>query len=110
MANLNLRIPDCQDRQQLSMCAPLRRVVNLADVPIRIEAWFAGPNMWAPVVPLVPPASVHEPFAGALWLPRGVILRSVNNDTNLPLQVFGAVGEGITAVQQASALAVPNVG
>lgn len=98
MASAQLR--DCQSPETISFCGPLRRVTNLSDASIRIEGWYAEARVWAPLVPSIPPTSPWQPFAGALWLPRDVVLRSVNLQTNEPMTVFGAVGDGITLVQQ----------
>ena len=71
----------------------------MSSVPISIEGYYDSVNRWAPLVPLIPPSTEHNPFAGALWLPKEVILRSVNSETKEVLTVFGAVGNGITVVQ-----------
>jgi hypothetical protein len=45
---------------------------------------------------------------GALWLPKNTILRSVSLYDETPLTIFGAVGEGITLVQQPSSVALAS--
>ena len=105
-----LRLPDCRTQESMPFCGPLRSVVNLSDVPIRIEGWYEQVNSWAPLVPHVPAASEYSPFVGALWLPKSVILRSVNVADGTPMSVFGAVGNGVTLVQQPSALVSPVSG
>lgn len=95
-----LRLPNCGAREQIHQCGPLRQVVNLSDVPIRIEGWFEQVNTWAPLIPHVRAASEHAPFAAALWLPKSTIVRSVNLVDGTPLTTFGAVGNGITPVQR----------
>jgi hypothetical protein len=94
-----LRLPDCGARESIHMCGPLRQVINLSDVPIRIEGWFEQVNSWATLVPHVAAASVHTPFAAALWVPKSTIVRSVGVD-GTALTIFGAVGDGITPVQR----------
>lgn len=91
---------DCRTRESLSSCGPVRSVVNLASVPIRIEGWYEHINSWAPLIPRVEPTAEHSPFAGALWIPKKVILRSVSLTNEMPLTVFGAVGNGITLIQK----------
>lgn len=93
---------DCRTRDSLSSCGPLRSVVNLASVPIRIEGWYEQINSWAPLIPRVEPTAEYAPFAGALWIPKNVILRSVDLANKTPLTVFGAVGNGITLIQTAN--------
>ena len=99
-----LQLPDCKARDGIPLCAPLRGVVNSSDVPIRIEGWYEQINLWVPLVPRVDAESEYVPFAGALWLPKSTILRSVSLHDQMPLTVFGAVGEGITVVQNAPSL------
>jgi hypothetical protein len=98
----------CDVREDLAQCAPLRRVQNLSDVPIRIDGWYEQVSQWAPLVPRVEPGAEYQPFAAALWLPKATVLRSVNLRNNQTLQVFGPVGEGATVVQQADALAAAD--
>ena len=95
----NSLFDDCRSRESLSSCGPVRSVVNLASTPIRIEGWYEQIHSWAPLIPRVEPTSEHAPFAGALWVPKKVILRSVSLADGTPLTVFGAVGNGITLVQ-----------
>ena len=90
---------DCRTRDSISLCGPVRSVVNLTSVPVRIEGWYEQINSWAPLIPRVEPTSEYAPFAGALWIPKKVILRSVNLVNDTPLTVFGAVGNGITLIQ-----------
>ena len=95
-----LHLPDCGGRENIHLCGPLRKVFNLSDVPIRIEGWFGQVNTWAPLIPHVGAASEHAPFAAALWLPKSTIIRSVSLVDGSALTVFGAVGNGMTAIQQ----------
>lgn len=94
-----IRLPDCRAREDIHMCGPLRQVFNLSDAPIRIEGWFEQVNTWAPLIPLVPPATEYAPYAAGLWLPKETILRSVSASDGTPLTVFGAIGNGLTAIQ-----------
>ena len=93
------RMPNCQNRDELPLCGPLQGVLNLSGEPIRIEGWFEQLGLWATIVPEVAPASTHQPFAGALWLPKQTIIRSVQISDGTPLTTFGAVGNGISALQ-----------
>lgn len=97
-----LQAPQCSARENIPFCGPLRGVLNLSAVPIRIEGWFEDAATWAPLVPHVAPASEYRVHTGALWLPQAVILRSVHSDTGDPISVFGAVGEGRRIVQEAT--------
>ena len=94
-----LRLPECRRRDCTHQCGPVRRVINLCDVAIRIEGWFEQVNSWAPLVPHVGPASEHVPYAGCLWLQKSTVLRAVNAQDGAPLSIFGAVASGITVVQ-----------
>ena len=95
----SLRLPDSKAREGLPLCAPLRGVVNLCDVPICIEAWYDPVQMWVPLVPRVDAGAEHAPHAGAIWLPKNTVLRSVNLNDQAPLTVFGPLGDGLTLVQ-----------
>lgn len=90
---------DCQTRRSIPLCGPIRTVVNLSSVPIRVEGWYDQIHSWTPLVPRVEPTAEYSPYAGALWIPRNVILRSVNIANDEPLTVFGAVGDGISLIQ-----------
>ena len=94
-----LQIPDCSRHEALPLCAPLIGVTNLSNERIRIEGWFPQLNIWAPLIPQVEPARNADALGGALWLPKTVVLRSVSEETGLPLTTFGALGEGMRVVQ-----------
>jgi hypothetical protein len=95
----SLRLPDSKARDGLPLCAPLRGVVNLSDVPIRLEGWYDPVKMWVPLVPRVDAGAQQTPHAGALWLPKNTLLRSVSLKDQAPLTEFGPVGDGLTVIQ-----------
>jgi hypothetical protein len=72
-------------------CVPLTSVRNLSVDDIRIEIFNSQTNKWAVVIPNVGATSNYKPHSDLIWLPKGSIIRSVNNKTDVPKTVFGVV-------------------
>jgi hypothetical protein len=95
-----LRVPESAATDALPMCAPLRGVVNESSAAVRIEGWFLDAAMWVPLIPRVEGASTCSILAGAIWLPRSTLLRSVDALSGDLVTLFGAIGDGMTVVQK----------
>ena len=100
-----LQLPDCNDHAALPLCSPVKHIVNLSSVDVRIEFRVPGgaADAWAPLVPLVPAGRAHDMPHAAIYVPRGSRLRSVDarepEGSAKTLRDFGVVGEAIILVQ-----------
>jgi hypothetical protein len=74
-------------------CVPLTSVRNLSVDEIRIEIFNTQTNKWAVVIPKIAATSNYKPHIDLIWLPKGSIIRSVNNKTNEQKTIFGVVDE-----------------
>jgi hypothetical protein len=97
-----LRVPESAALDVLPMCAPLRGAVNESGAAVRIEGWFLDVAGWVPLIPRVEAASSCSLKAGAIWLPRSTLLRSVEPLSGDLVTLFGAIGDGMTVVQKAA--------
>lgn len=91
---------DCSQRSSRSKCGFIKSVVNFSEKPIEIQAYFTGSDQWHTVIPLVKPQSTFALEQGAIFLPSHVLLRSVDSNTQKPMELFGALGDGMRIVQR----------
>lgn len=64
---------------------------------------MAEATQWSTIVPFVGPHSELDLPFKALWLPRNMILRSVNPGTDEELEMHGVLADGLSLVYRGDA-------